>query len=478
MGSSCPRAGWWFATAWVATLGCVQAEPFHCQEDADCVSSIGRGRCEVATSYCSYDDDRCASHRRYSPLAGPLAGACVASGDEASSSATVAEGTSDDDPSDDGSGETIASEESGEPLPSDGRLVWSRLVAHNAGGSDRFLAVALADDVVVAAGAQHSDLSFVALDPDTGDVLVATTHNAGGTDDAVHALVRGAGGEFYACGRADDVVLGRQSWIGTMDAALAGPPIISMVWMDHACHVVAELDAGRMIAAGDGVPIVPGSEFAWVYPFERSNPTLGYKTTSSGDGSGWNAAARVGGELLLGGRLGTSDGSQSGRGVVAGLDVEDIPSRIAVFSNALWSVQGLARSDDGFVLGGFESTDGAPAAWVGAHAAEGDEQWSWRPGHVDAAASRIEDVAVDSQGFTLAVGSVTAGADQKRWIVRLDHEGAPIWSYALPNEMAGGHDIASAVVILPNDDVVVVGEAEVAPGETDAWVARFSQADE
>ena len=466
-------AAW--SLACVTTIGCVLAEPFHCEQDEDCVSSAGMGVCE-ATSYCSYDDERCASHRRYSELAGPFAGACVAPEHE-ESSITVAGSTASDDTasdeasSDEDAGET-ASEDSGGPLPSDGHLVWTRLVAHTGGGSDRFLAVILSDDRIVAAGQQVSDLSFVALDPLSGDVVASMIHNVGGTDDAVHSLVRGSEGEFVACGRNDDVVLGRQAWIGTVDAALTSPPIIASIWTDHACQVVTELDADRMIVAGDGVPIVPGPDYAWVYAFERTNPTLGTVHSNEGEGSSWNAATHVDGDVLFGGRLGTA--AQTGKGVVAGLDEEDVPSQFTVFSDALWAVHALAPDAGGFVLGGFESTDGAPAAWVSAHTVAGDERWSWRPGHAEWPASRIEDVAVDSEGFTLAVGSVSDGSDQQRWIVRLDPQGDPIWSYALPNEMTGGHDIASAVVILPDDDIVVVGEAEVAPGETDAWVARFS----
>jgi hypothetical protein len=462
--------------AWATTGGCVLAEPFHCEQHEDCVSAAGMGRCEP-TSYCSYDDERCESNRRYSDLAGPLAGACVAPIDEESSN-TVADDAASEDTGGDGADETTANDDEGGggPLPSDGHLVWSRLVAHAAGGSDRFLAVTLAGERIVAAGQQIYDLSFVALDPQGGDVIASLVHNVGGSDDAVHSLVLGSQGEFVACGRADDIVLGEQAWIGTVDAALVGPPIVASVWTDHSCHVVTELDADRMIAAGDGVPFVPGPGFAWVYAFERSNPTLGTTHSNEGEGSSWNAATHVDGDVLFGGRLGT--GSQSGKGVVASLDDDDVPSQFAVFSDALWAVHALAPHGDGFVLGGFEATDGAAAAWVSAHDAAGDERWSWRPGHAESPASRIEDVAVDSQGFVLAVGSRTDGAAQQRWIVRLDPQGERIWSYALPNETTGGHDIASAVLILPGDDVVVVGEAEVAPGETDAWIARFSSADE
>jgi hypothetical protein len=463
--------------ACVASIACVQADAFHCEQDEECISSAGIGRCE-ATSYCSYEDSRCASHRRYSELAGPFADACVAPGD-AESSASVA----DDAASDESAGDDAASDDAGEtagddgdaPLPSDGQLVWSRLVAHNAGGSDRFMAVILAGERIVAAGQQLGDSSFVALDPETGDVVASSIHNVGGTDDAVHSLVHGSAGELFACGRNDDVVLGRAAWIGTVDLALAGPPIIASHWSDHVCQVVTELDADRMIAAGEGAPIVPGPEYAWMYAFDRSNPTLGTMHGNEGQGSVWNAATHVDGDVLFGGRLGTT--AQQGKGVVAGLDEEDVPSQFAVFSDALWAVQALAPDEGGFVLGGFESTDGAPAAWVSAHTVDGTERWSWRPGHEEWPMSRIEDVAVDSQGFTLAVGSVSDGSDQQRWIVRLDADGGAIWSYALPNEMTGGTDIASAVMVLPSDDIVVVGEAEVAQGETDAWVARFSSTD-
>jgi hypothetical protein len=470
-------AAW--SLACMTTIGCVQADPFQCDANEDCVSSRGVGRCE-ATSYCSYDDARCESNHRYSELAGPLAGECVAPAD-AESSITVADDTASDETasgeaSSDGAGETAGEDDSGGPMPADGHLVWSRLVAHTAGGSDRFLAVTRTGERIVAAGQQLSDLSFVALDPETGDVLASLIHNVGGTDDAVHSLVLGSAGELVACGRNDDVVLGRQAWIGTVDAALAGPPLVASFWTDHACHVVTDLDADRMIAAGEGVPIVPGPDFAWSYAFDRSNPTLGTVHNNEGEGSSWTAATHVDGDVLFGGRLGTT--SQTGKGVVAGLDEEDVPSQFTVFSDALWAVHALAPDEGGFVLGGFESTDGAPAAWVSAHMAAGEERWSWRPGHAEWPASRIEDVAVDSQGFTIAVGSVSDGSDQQRWIVRLDPQGEAIWSYALPNEMTGGTDIASAVVILPDDDIVVVGEAEVATGETDAWVARFSSAED
>ncbi len=471
----------WYALACVATAGCVEAEAFHCDGNEDCVSSAGMGWCE-ATSYCSYADDRCGSERRYSELAGSLAGECVApEGEE--SSITVADGPASGESAGDESSNDESGGESGDdagesgdgPIPSDGHLVWSRLVAHPGGGSDRFLAVMASSDRIVAAGQQLGDSSFVALNPLGGDVVTSLVHNVGGTDDAVHAFVLGQQGEIFACGRNDDAILGRQAWIGTVDAALAGSPIIASLWTDHACRVVAELDADRMIVAGDGVPIVPGPEYAWLYAFDRTNPTIGTVHNNEGAGSSWNAAAHVGGGLMFGGRL--VPASQAGKGVVAGLDAGDVPSQFAVFSDALWAVHALTPDDGGFVLGGYESTDGAPAAWVSAHTSAGEERWTWRPGHAEWPASRIEDVAVDSQGFTVAVGSVSDGSDQQRWIVRLDPEGVAIWSYALPNETTGGHDLASAVAILPDDDLVVVGEAEVAIGETDAWVARFTVED-
>lgn len=482
----------WARLAWVLAcatpLACVEPDAFHCDQPEDCVSSAGMGRCEP-TSYCSYDEARCESGHRYSELAGPLAGECVTPEDDAASSITAPVDTaSDESASDDAASDGAASDdgpgdESGEtgddgdaPVPTGGHLVWSRLVSHPAGGSDRFLAVALGDDRIVAAGQQQSDLSFFALAPANGDVVASMIHNVGGSDDAVHSLVLGAAGEIVACGRNDDAVLGRQAWIGTVDTALAGPPIIASFWGDHACHVVTELDAGRMIAAGEGAPIVPGPAFAWMYAFDRGNPTLGTVHESEGDASVWNAAAHVGGDLMFGGRLGAT--TQSGKGVVVGLDASDVPSQFAVFSDALWAVQALAPDAGGFVLGGFESTDGAPAAWVSAHTKAGNERWSWRPGHEEWPASSIEDVAVDSQGFAIAVGSVSDGSDQQRWIVRLDPQGEPIWSYTLPNEMTGGFDLANAVVIMEGDDFVVVGEAEVAPGEMDAWIARFSSDEE
>lgn len=470
-----------FVWSWLlacATSGCVEADAFVCEQHEDCVSAAGPGRCE-ATSYCSYDDARCESNHRYSELAGPFAGECVMPEDAAASSITapetasddsVGDESSDDDPASDGSGDT--SEDDDEPMPTGAHLVWSRLVSTSAGASDRFLAVAVDGDRIVAAGQQQSDLSFVALAPGSGDVVASMIHNAGGSDDAVHSLVLGAAGEIVACGRNDDVVLGRQAWIGTVDAALAGPPIIASFWGDHACHVVAELDADRMLAAGDGAPIVPGPAYAWMYAFDRGNPTLGTEHVNEGDGSVWKAAAHVNGDLLFGGRLATS--TQSGKGVVVGLDEASIPSQFAVFSEALWAVHALAPDAGGFVLGGFESTDGAPAGWVSAHTKAGNERWSWRPGHAQWSESRIEDVAVDGEGFAFAVGSVSDGSDQQRWIVRLDPQGQPLWSSALPNEMTAGRDVASAAVLLPDGDLVVVGEAEVASGDTDAWVARFS----
>jgi hypothetical protein len=471
-----------FVACWLlacATTGCVEPEAFLCDQHEDCVSAAGSGRCE-ATSYCSYDDAQCESNHRYSELAGPFAGECVMPEDTAASSITAPVDTANaESAGDESAGDESANDESGdtgeaddEPLPTGAHLIWSRLVSHPAGGSDRFLAVAKDGDRIVAAGQQQADLSFVALSAANGDIVTSMIHDVGGTDDAVHALVLGAAGEIVACGRNDDDVLGRQAWIGTVDAALAQPPIIASFWGDHACHVVAALDPDRMIAAGEGVPILPGPAYAWMYAFDRDNPTLGTVHESEGDASVWNAAAHIGGDLMFGGRLGATP--QSGKGVVVGLDAADIPSQFAVFSDALWAVQALAPDAGGFVLGGFEATDGAAAAWISAHTKAGSERWSWRPGHAQWPASSIEDVAVDSQGFALALGSVSDGSDQQRWIVRLDPQGEPIWSHTLPNEMTGGFDRANAVVIVDGDDFVVVGEAEVTPGEMDAWVARFS----
>ncbi|HWB75715.1 MAG TPA: hypothetical protein VG755_12190, partial [Nannocystaceae bacterium] len=193
----------------LSAFGCVEPEAFHCDRNEDCISSAGMGWCEP-TSYCSYAEPRCASGRRYSDLAGPFAGECVVPG-ENDSAITVADDTSndgdanDDAASDESMGDESATDEAGEtgengddPLPTDAHLVWSRLVSHPSGGSDRFLAVALADDRIVAAGQQLGDLSFVALAPGNGDVLTSLIHHVGGSDDAVHSFVPGTQGELVA----------------------------------------------------------------------------------------------------------------------------------------------------------------------------------------------------------------------------------------------------------------------------------------
>lgn len=473
----------WFHLVVVACgvgMGCVRPDAFVCDQDLDCVRAAGAGHCEE-TSYCSYDDALCSSRRRYSELAGPFAGECVMPEDVASSSPTGSGDTDDDvDVADDG-GATEATpddgsdDDGGAPTPSDGHLVWSRLVSHPSGGSDRFGALLITGDRIVAAGQQRTDLSIVALAAGSGDIVAQLVHDVGGSDDAVHALALGDGGELVACGRNDDAILGVQAWIGTVDAALSEPPLVASFWRDHTCHAVVPLDAERMIAAGEGLPFLPGPRYAWLYAFERDNPTLGTVHENEGEQSVWHTAAHVSGIPMFGGRLGAS--AQAGKGVVAGLDGAESPSQFAVFSDALWAVHGLVPDAGGFVLGGFESTAGAATAWVSAHTQSGSERWSWRPGDAPWPTSSIEAVAVDSQGFTVAVGFVSDGSDQQRWIVRLDPDGTLLWSYALPNEMTGGRDLASAVAILPGDDIVVVGEAEVAPGETDAWVARFSPDD-
>jgi hypothetical protein len=63
----------------IATSGCSPfgGGVFTCDEDADCQAGAMAGTCQLASGFCSFPDDACASGQSYGELSGDLAGTCV-----------------------------------------------------------------------------------------------------------------------------------------------------------------------------------------------------------------------------------------------------------------------------------------------------------------------------------------------------------------------------------------------------------------
>ncbi|MEM9453182.1 MAG: C-type lectin domain-containing protein [Myxococcota bacterium] len=104
----------------LATAACIQAEPFACEDDEQCMGLGQPGRC-VEPGFCAHPDEGCPSGLRFSRFASePLASTCTMPTDEPSSSTegSSSEGSSSEGSSTAGSG-SGGSSSSGDPIPVD-----------------------------------------------------------------------------------------------------------------------------------------------------------------------------------------------------------------------------------------------------------------------------------------------------------------------------------------------------------------------
>lgn len=443
---------------------CVREQPYACNESSEC-STRSDGRCEP-TGYCSYPDDRCASRRRYGDLAGRLADRCV--DDDAAGTTTTSAVDSSSTTAMDVAGESSSGESdcTGDcPVPG-GEERWSLVLPGPGDGPDTLHAViVMANGNVAAAGGSFdgdSDVLLVTLTAD-GELVTRVDHDELGGDDEALALLQGPAGELWVCGRDDepgnDAPL--HAWLARFDAPFVTRSEVHFDLGEHTdCRGLAIATTDTWIAVGEdqdyGGP-------AWIYAFAPWSAETGSSTmlgTTQGDILAATTRTPAGATFVGGGI--------AGLGAVFGV-VDGVAGAAVLADPATAVVQGLASTDDRIVIGGY--TGEVADAWVTARDLDGAELWSWAPEPASQLGDEIEAVAIDSAGNVIAGGFFGVDAPA-RTVYKLDPAGALRWRVQWP-VVAAGADHVRGVAVLPDDEIVVVGDVTSDAGDLEAWIARI-----
>lgn len=451
---------------------CVSVEPWACARDDDCVAPGGNGRCEE-TRYCSYPDAECTSERRYSDLAGPYAGLCTELDPQAESSSGGADVSTASGDSSTSSGTDGSDGSTGCPPPCTpgGTERWSFVRPGAARGDDKLSAVvALGEGDLVAGGyvqAATRDAWLLRVSPD-GEVITELAHDVDGESDSLNDVALAADGDLWVCG-SRRLMGSERAWIASvptsLDAVAADTTLAHFV-----CRTIGVARGDAVVAGGQDYG--GSGPYAWAHVFPPWSLEAGTTTIEMGaqETDALRAAARIpGGGFLLG-------GARDLVGIVFALQ-DDGLGPIHVQTGPNGGVQGLAAGEDGYVVGGYQDSAGSQHdGWVSARDLDGSERWSFQPADPSPINDEIEGVAIGPAGEVLAVGFSGLGKPQ-RWVIKLDVEGTLMWSVLWPLHAPDdplAQDIARDVVVLPDGDVVVVGEVTAADGRLDAWMARLA----
>lgn len=465
-----------FAIGLVASA-CVSLDPYRCASDGDCVAASGSGRCEP-TSYCSYPDDACDSGQRYSDLAGTLALTCTepagpATGDTSSSSGDSGTQGESESGSGDMGGSDGSDSDTGCPPPCTpgGTERWSLVLPGDEVGHDALLSLlALPGGDLVAGGyTQNATRDAWLMRLTTGgDIVTSRTFDADTDVDQATAIALSNDGDIWVCGRGDSTT-GFRAWIALFDATIGQTPLDEAFIAHDVCEEVGIAQSDAVVASGREYG--SAGPYAWTHRFPPWAPEGGTTWFQGGPDStdGLRASVRTDAAFLVGGSL-------DRRGVVFSME-GDAMGPMLVQTDGDGGVQGLAAADDWFVVAGFEdSASTLHEGWISARDEGGGERWTYRPAEPSATNDEYEAVTIDPVGDIVAVGFGGQGSIQ-RVVTKLSSEGEPKWSIVLPHhapEAKNPEDIARDVVVLPDGDIVVVGQVTAADGTLDAWVARLS----
>ena len=502
--------GAWAAAGIVGGLlagACVDLLPYQCGEDGDCRSGAIQGWCEDA-QYCSYPDEECESGRRFGDLAGSLANICTGllegsttSPTTTSPSTTQMEGSSsltDDSMSDTGSsgpgdpvcgdGMVDAGEECDDGNPTDGdgcnsdcvaggSVRWSGTVDGAVGDADRYFGLTqLASGDVVTVGFIHDNVAV----PGNRDVLISRwsidgmevarrVHDVGGSgDDDAQAVVQDGVGRVLVCGRATIAGLG-EPWVSRWDANLMTDPEIddAIPMLTGTCYDIVQLNTSNVVAVGGD------NNTIWTYRF-------GVSDFAGGDPASIDEMV-AGTDSWLKGADEAPDGDLFVAGQLDDMAVVFEPPSSMSLGTALYTSavetqpQSMAVTDTDFILGGILRVGGdEDDLWIASFdIMTGSENWVWAP--VRPAIDEVEDIALDPAGNVYAIGHVTADNDNPdRWVGMIDAGGALVWERNDYEFSEIGDDRGRSIEVLPNGDLIVVGEFTNAAGNLDGWIARLA----
>jgi hypothetical protein len=179
-----------------------------------------------------------------------------------------------------------------------------------------------------------------------------------------------------------------------------------------------------------------------------------------------HAIAARGSEIFVGGYL--DDQAYIGRADEAGL------TELALYSEGpgtVASVQRLATTDDAIFAVGYSSTLDSTQGWLARLDVNGKPVWDELRGS-EADNDELESLVVAEDGTLYAVGLAGSPEGYDIWVTAWTPGGELVWTQTYP-ELDEGNAIARDVAVTPTGDLLVVGEAENAAGDRDAFVARL-----
>lgn len=465
---------------------CFGAADFRCRDDDDCRWGERTGTCE-ATRYCSYPDDTCESGARYSDQAGTFANACVDPPPSSGTSTSTSTGTSSgaESTSSDTGGSTTASPQPvcGDAVPEgaeacdDGNAVdgdgcntdcvasgsprWDPPAGVHSGGDDLdavFLDVDVRpDDTAIAVGredALDADALLV-LWNEQGEPVWAVQYDRGLGDDRASGVTAGVGSEIFVSGNSpnpDD----QAGWIGVVEPA--NGDVETFAWTGQSNSVaIAYLYPSVLVVAGHSGPLLGARAFT-----EMLTPQ-------------WTAEEMISGAMdevvaAPGRDVAFAAGRVDDHARLVELAPGAADPLVPLFDGeASTGVQGLALDDVGFAIGGYVGArmrDG----WVQRVSRTGEPLWSWSS--EGEGEDEVEDVAIAPSGEVIACGFTTALAQDAR-VWKLSPEGELRWTWtwaeAWPND-----DVARAVAVRSDGDIIAVGGRTADDGATDAWIVRLA----
>jgi cysteine-rich repeat protein len=443
-----------------------------------------QGACE-STGYCAYPDDSCPSGLRYGDLAGPLANACT---DEPTKGTTSTDVTSDEasegsvgsdgsDGSDGSASEPVCgngivegdeecddgNDEDGDGCNTDctrsGRIRWSS--AHAGAG----MASDVAHSVTTLASGGLAVTGFVTGEDGQRWIWVARYEAEGelvwslqigheGRRDEGWGIVQGAEANLYVAGFETPPAESRRAWLGSIT------PDGAIEWERN-----PEGSMARAVSTFTTRVVVIGSvgsrSFAEAY--NLSGNTL---WRAEADSDRLDAVHVVNAdEAYVTGRL--DDDVWLAR--VVAPQFETVATHAGPVPGAQTGqdvlVDGALR-----IVAGYEISQLAGDAWVGAFAADGRLAWEYRPEPAPAPVNEeAEGLAIDPQGRLVVVGWETR-ENRDAWVAKIDPQtGHEIWHRSYHEEIPGAHTARSAAVA-PDGTIYVVGEIEGDDGSSDAWI--------
>jgi cysteine-rich repeat protein len=472
--------------AWPVT-SCFGAADYHCDADAECVWGERHGTCEPTTRYCSYPDAECPSGAKYSDQAGELAGECVdapvaddsgTSTGGTSSSTDATTGTSTDATTDgpqpvcgneipeagelcddgnevDGDGCNVDCVPSGSPR-------WDPVERVHSGADDAdalFWDVDVRpDDTIIAVGFEElvdEDALFVLFDGD-GETVWARQYDPGVGNGIARAVSSAVGSEIYVLGGSPHPTA-TEGWLGVVEPA--DGDVESLVWTEQPLAIgLAHMHPSRLVVGGYGNGLVGARAFSdMLVPQWIAEVMLANTSMAAVAADGVRDVAYAAGQF-------------SGTARVVQLAPGQPEPLVTLFDGPEGSgVQGLAFAEGSLVLGGYIGL-GMRDGWVQRLSAAGDEAWSWSSAQIGE--DEIEDVAIAPTGHVVAVG-FTTGLAQDVGVWKLSPDGELAWTWTW-DEPRANDDVARAVAVRPDGDIVVVGGRTADDGATDAWVVRLT----